>query len=175
MTFGVIGSSFFWKCVKLLAEQLWQIWRCYAPPFFSLSAKNLRGERIIAPPPAVRGLTRSLHAGQPKTHVSGGTQNVFVVSPHSVGSATRHTPPHITRHPHIIPITEVTWVTHQVTSHPVTQRTDARQGQRELETKNAPVQYECQPGGLCTAITNSNVEQGRDNQRKKKIQELIGK
>ena len=22
----------FWKCVKLLAEQLWQIWRCYAPP-----------------------------------------------------------------------------------------------------------------------------------------------
>ena len=24
----------FWKCVKLLAEQLWQIWRRYAPPFF---------------------------------------------------------------------------------------------------------------------------------------------
>ena len=31
------------KLVKLLAEQLWQIWRRYAPPFFSLSAKNLRG------------------------------------------------------------------------------------------------------------------------------------
>ena len=43
VTFGVIGSSLFWKCVKLLAEQLWQIWRRYAPPFFSLSAKNLRG------------------------------------------------------------------------------------------------------------------------------------
>ena len=25
---------FFWKCVKLLAEQLWQILRLYAPPFF---------------------------------------------------------------------------------------------------------------------------------------------
>ena len=35
----------FWKCDKLLAEQLWQIWRrySYSPPFFSLSAKNLRG------------------------------------------------------------------------------------------------------------------------------------
>ena len=27
VTFGVIGSSFFWKCVKLLSEQLWLIWR----------------------------------------------------------------------------------------------------------------------------------------------------
>ena len=47
----------FWKCDKLLAEQLWQIWRRYAPPFFLLSAKNLRGggadNRL---PSAVRGL-----------------------------------------------------------------------------------------------------------------------
>ena len=56
VTFGVIGSSFFWKCVKLLAEQLWQNWRRHALPFFSLSAKNLRGRITAPPPPAVRGL-----------------------------------------------------------------------------------------------------------------------
>ena len=37
----------FWKCVKLLAEQLWQIWR--------LQRKNLRADTR---PPAVRGLIR---------------------------------------------------------------------------------------------------------------------
>ena len=31
---GSSGHRFFWKCAKLLAEQLWQIWRRYAPPFF---------------------------------------------------------------------------------------------------------------------------------------------
>ena len=40
VTFGIIGSSFFRKCVKLLAEQLWQIWRCR---FFAICAK-LYGE-----------------------------------------------------------------------------------------------------------------------------------
>ena len=43
VTFGVIGSSFFWKCVKLLAEQLWQIWRRYAPPFFRYLRKTSGG------------------------------------------------------------------------------------------------------------------------------------
>ena len=42
----------FWKCVKLLAEQLWQIWRAAV---FPLSAKNLRGGADNRPP-AVRGL-----------------------------------------------------------------------------------------------------------------------
>ena len=44
----------FWKCVKLLAEQLWQIWRRYAPPFFSLSGKNLRGGADNRPPGRAR-------------------------------------------------------------------------------------------------------------------------
>ena len=35
----------------MLAEQLWQIWRRYAPPFFSLSAKNLRGGGVDIRPP----------------------------------------------------------------------------------------------------------------------------
>ena len=52
VTFGVIGSSFFWKCAKLLSEQLRQIWRSYAPPFFRYLRKTWRG-RIT---PAVRGL-----------------------------------------------------------------------------------------------------------------------
>ena len=39
VTFEVIGSSFFWKCVKLLAEQLWQIWRRVAPRFFAICEK----------------------------------------------------------------------------------------------------------------------------------------
>ena len=52
VTFGVIESSFFRKCVKLLAEQLWKIWRRYAPPFFSLSGKNRTGGVEITPPPA---------------------------------------------------------------------------------------------------------------------------
>ena len=44
VTFGVIGSSFFfWKCTKLLAAQLWQIWRRYAPPFFRYSWKTWGG------------------------------------------------------------------------------------------------------------------------------------
>ena len=30
----------FLKCVKLFAEQLWQIWRRYAPPFFAISLKS---------------------------------------------------------------------------------------------------------------------------------------
>ena len=47
VTFGVIGSSFF-KCAKLLAEQLWQIWRAAV---FSLSAKNLKGADNRPPPP----------------------------------------------------------------------------------------------------------------------------
>ena len=29
----------FCKCVKLLAEQLWQIWRRYTPPFFAICEK----------------------------------------------------------------------------------------------------------------------------------------
>ena len=46
----------FWKCTKLLAEQLWQIWRRYAPPFFRYLRKTWGGGRMTAPPPAVRGL-----------------------------------------------------------------------------------------------------------------------
>ena len=43
---------FFWKCVKLLAEQLWQIWRRYH--FFAIcEKKKLRG-LISAPPPPGR-------------------------------------------------------------------------------------------------------------------------
>ena len=30
----------FWKCVKLLVEQLWQAWRRYAPPFFRYLRKT---------------------------------------------------------------------------------------------------------------------------------------
>ena len=45
-----------WKCVKLLAEQLWQIWRRYAPPFFAICEKP-EGEGADTRPPAVRGLT----------------------------------------------------------------------------------------------------------------------
>ena len=51
---GHLVIVFFWKCAKLLAEQLWQVWRRYAPLFFLLSAKNLSGVDIR--PPAVRGL-----------------------------------------------------------------------------------------------------------------------
>ena len=40
----------FWKCVKLLAEQLWQIWRRYAPRW---------GGGADNRPPAVRRLTRA--------------------------------------------------------------------------------------------------------------------
>ena len=43
----------FWKCVKLLAEQLWQIWRRYAPLFFAICEKP---EGADNRPPAVRGL-----------------------------------------------------------------------------------------------------------------------
>ena len=59
VTFGVSGSSFFWKCVKLLAEQVWQIWRRYAPPFSRYLRKTLRGAEINPPPP-VRGLTGAI-------------------------------------------------------------------------------------------------------------------
>ena len=38
----------FWKCVKLLAEQLWKIWRRYAPPFFAICEKP---EGADNPPP----------------------------------------------------------------------------------------------------------------------------
>ena len=44
---------FFWKCLKLLAEQLWQIWRRYAPLFFPYLRKKLRG-RITTPPGRAR-------------------------------------------------------------------------------------------------------------------------
>ena len=33
----------FWKCVKLLAEQLLQIWRRYAPPFYHYLRKTSPG------------------------------------------------------------------------------------------------------------------------------------
>ena len=56
VTFGVIGSSFFRKCVKLLAEQLWQIWRRYVPPFFRYLRKTVRGGWNQPPPRPVRGL-----------------------------------------------------------------------------------------------------------------------
>ena len=36
----------FCKCVKLLAEQLWQIWRRYAPPFFRYLRKTWGGVDI---------------------------------------------------------------------------------------------------------------------------------
>ena len=53
----------FWKCVKLLAEQLWQIWRRAA--VFSLSAKNLRwGRGGGGYPPPVLGLTVKLEANK---------------------------------------------------------------------------------------------------------------
>ena len=60
VTFGVSGSSFFWKCVKLLAEQLWQIWRRYAPPFSPLSTKNLTGGWNQPPPAGARVNTEQL-------------------------------------------------------------------------------------------------------------------
>ena len=40
---------FFRKCVKLLAEQLWQIWRRYAPPFFAIWEKPYGGVEINPP------------------------------------------------------------------------------------------------------------------------------
>ena len=45
---------FFWKCVKLLAEQLWQIWRRYAPPFSRYLRKTLRGGWNQPPPAGAR-------------------------------------------------------------------------------------------------------------------------
>ena len=51
MTFGVIGSSFFWKCGKLLAEQLWRIWRRYAPPFLRYLRKTWGGGGVDIRPP----------------------------------------------------------------------------------------------------------------------------
>ena len=51
VTFGVIGSYFFGKCVKLLAEQLWQIWRPYAPPFFRYLRKTPYGGGVEITPP----------------------------------------------------------------------------------------------------------------------------
>ena len=48
---GSSGRRFFWKCVKLLAEQLRQIWRRYAPPFFRYLRRILRGEGWNHPPP----------------------------------------------------------------------------------------------------------------------------
>ena len=49
---------FFCKCVRLLAEQLWQIWRRVA--VFSLSAKTLRGVDIRPPPPGRARVNRKL-------------------------------------------------------------------------------------------------------------------
>ena len=49
-----IGSSFVYKGVNLLAEQLWQIWRSYAPPFFRYLRKTLRGVEINPPPAGAR-------------------------------------------------------------------------------------------------------------------------
>ena len=46
VTFGVIGSSFFRKCVKLLVEYLWQ-----SAAAFSQSAKNCTGGGWNHPPP----------------------------------------------------------------------------------------------------------------------------
>ena len=59
---------FLWKCVKLLAEQLWQIWRRYAPPFSPLSAKNLTGGLKSTPPAGARvnAENRSDTAAAPK-------------------------------------------------------------------------------------------------------------
>ena len=45
------------ECVKLLAEQLWQFWRRYAPPFFRYLRKTWGADN--RPPPTVRG--RGLH------------------------------------------------------------------------------------------------------------------
>ena len=60
----------FWKCAKLLAEQLWQIWRRYAPPFFRYLRKTWGGGgggRITAPGRArvkrYRGFKFQLKAG----------------------------------------------------------------------------------------------------------------
>ena len=52
----------FWKCVKLLAEQLWQIWRRYAPPFFCYLRKTWGGGGADNRPPAVRGFTLAVTA-----------------------------------------------------------------------------------------------------------------
>ena len=49
---------FFWKCVKLLSEQLWQIWRPYAPLFFFAICKkpewgvDIRPRARVNPRPA---------------------------------------------------------------------------------------------------------------------------
>ena len=52
---------FFWKCVKLVAEQLWQIWQRFASPFFRYLRKKLReGEGVDSRPPAVRGFNQAL-------------------------------------------------------------------------------------------------------------------
>ena len=50
----------FWKCFKLFAKQLWEIWLRYAPPFFRYLRKTwLGGGGADNRPPAVRGLTCS--------------------------------------------------------------------------------------------------------------------
>ena len=52
----------FWKCVKLLAEQLWQIWRRYAPPFFAICEKPYGGVEINPPAGArVKCVTELVH------------------------------------------------------------------------------------------------------------------
>ena len=45
---------FFNKCVKLFAEQLRQIWRRYAPPFFAICEKPYGGVEIPPPPAGAR-------------------------------------------------------------------------------------------------------------------------
>ena len=46
----------FRKCVKLLAERPWQIWRRCAPPLFRYLGKTVRGGGVEINPPPMRGL-----------------------------------------------------------------------------------------------------------------------
>ena len=36
----MLSTIVFWKYAKLLAEQLWKIWRRYTPPFFRYLRKT---------------------------------------------------------------------------------------------------------------------------------------
>ena len=51
VTFGVIRSSFFGNVSNCWPEQLWHIWRRYAPPFFAICEKPDGGGERIPPPP----------------------------------------------------------------------------------------------------------------------------
>ena len=39
------GVIVFWEMCQIVAEQLWQIWRRYAPPFFAICEKPKGTER----------------------------------------------------------------------------------------------------------------------------------